>query len=96
VMIFVSWCTRRNSKEALDRYYVKMKTPVIPDPAIDRFELAESYRHPDRFDDRKLFRNSSLEFLKPKFIDVFGFVLTLAACFAVIGLIVWVARIGAG
>ena len=96
VMILVSLVTPRNSKRALDRYYVKMKTPVIPDPEIDKLELAESYRRPNRFDDRKLFRNSSLEFLKPKFIDVFGFILTLLACFAVIGLILWVAGIGSG
>jgi solute:Na+ symporter, SSS family len=94
VMILVSLVTKRNSRAALDRYYVKMKTPVNPDPEKDREELRLSYKHPGRFDHRKLFPNSNIEVLKPGWIDIGGFVVTFAICFMIIGLAVWLARIG--
>jgi len=95
VMILTSLCTRPNSKSALDRYYVKMKTPVRPEPLEDAANLEQSYQQPDRFNDRKLWPNSQLEFQKPSRMDVIGFVLCLAACFGIIGLAVMLARIGA-
>ncbi len=94
IMILVSLFTRKNSRPALDRYYVKMKTPVLPDPAEDRVELEKSYADPGRFDHRKLFPNSSLEIQIPTREDWVGFVLTIAACFGVIGLVMLVAGIG--
>jgi hypothetical protein len=94
VMILVSLFTRRNGREALDRYYVKMKTEVDPDPEKDRANLELSCQNPERFNNRKLFPKSDLEFAKPGLVDVAGFVLTFAACFAVIGLILWIAGIG--
>ncbi|GIT78033.1 MAG: hypothetical protein Ct9H300mP32_4150 [Verrucomicrobiota bacterium] len=62
VMILASLVTKPNSRQALDRLYVKMKTPVDPDPAGDRAQMERSYAQPDRFDERKLFPGSSLEF----------------------------------
>jgi solute:Na+ symporter, SSS family len=94
VMILVSLVTRRNSRAALDRYYVKRKTPVNPDRAKDHEELRLSYEQPGRFDHRKMFPNSDLEVLKPGWMDVGGFVVTFAICFLIIGLAVWLARIG--
>jgi solute:Na+ symporter, SSS family len=94
VMILVSLVTRRNSRAALDRYYVKMKTPVNPDRAKDHEELRLSYEQPGRFDHRKMFPNSDLEVLKPGWMDIGGFVVTFAICFLIIGLAVWLARIG--
>ncbi|MAE31224.1 MAG: hypothetical protein CMO43_06470 [Verrucomicrobiales bacterium] len=94
VMIIASLLTKRNSKEALDRLYVKMKTPVDPDPAGDRAQMEKSYAQPDRFDERKLFPGSSLEFQRPTAQDFWGFVACFAICFAIIGLAVWVSRIG--
>ena len=64
-MIVASLLTKPNSKEALDRLYVKMKTPVDSDPANDKAQMERSYAQPDRFDDRKLFPNSNLEFQRP-------------------------------
>ncbi len=94
VMILVSLFTPPNSKAALDRYYVKMKTPVLSDRQQDAVELERSYRKPDRFNDRKLWPNSNLEFQKPTRADVVGFALSFAACFGIIALAVWVTRIG--
>ena len=94
VMILVSLFTQPNSKKALDRLYVKMKTPVDPDPERDEAEMDVSYARPDRFDDRKLFPGSQLEFQRPTKMDIWGFIGCFAICFAIIGLVLWVAKIG--
>ena len=94
-MIVVSLFTTPNTKSALDRYYVKMKTPVCGDPQRDAEELERSYQEPDRFNDRKLWPNSNLEFQRPTRADVVGFVVSLAACFGIIALAVLVTSIGA-
>ena len=95
VMIICSFLTTKNKKESLDRFYVKMKTPVLPEPEDDAEELKKSYDNPDRFDHRKLIPNSNLEFQKPTVVDIVGFVISLAVCFGVIYLAILVAGIGA-
>ncbi len=92
VMILTSLFTRRNSKAGLDRYYVKMKTEVDPDPETDKKNLEASYQNPRRFDERILFPKTELEIQKPDKVDIIGFVATFAACFAVIGLVLWLAN----
>ena len=95
VMIIASLLTRPNSKEALDRLYVRMKTPVRPDPEEDKTEMEKSYAEPSRFDDRKMFPNTQLEIQRPTPMDFWGFIACFAICFAIIGLVFWVAGIGA-
>lgn len=95
MMILVSLFTQPNSKKALDRLYVKMKTPVDPDPESDAREIDVSYARPDRFDDQKLLPNSDWEFQRPTKMDVWGFVACFGICFAIIGIVLWVASIGA-
>ena len=95
VMIIASLLTQPNSKKALDRLYVKMKTPVDPDPEGDAREIDVSYARPDRFNDRKLFPDSNWEFERLTKMDFWGFVGCFAICFAIIGVVLWVARIGA-
>ena len=94
VMIVASLLTKPNSKAALDRLYVKMKTPVDSDPANDKVQMERSYAQPDRFDDRKLFPKTNLEFQRPSAWDFFGFIGCFVICFAIIGLAVLVSRIG--
>ena len=94
VMILLSLITRRVDRETLDRYYVKMKTPVDPDPAVDQAELEASYRDPSRFDDRRLSSFFGLEIQRPRLIDLVGFGVGFLVCFAIIGLTVWLARLG--
>ncbi len=94
VMIVLSLITPRSNREALDRYYVKMKTPVRPDPDEDRQALENSYQNPWQFDHRRLIPYFGLEFQKPRPIDVIGFVGVFLACFALIGLVLWLARLG--
>ena len=95
VMIIASLLTKPNDKKALDRLYVKLKTPVDPIPEKDAAEMEKSYANPDRFDKNKLFPNSSLEFQRPSKYDVFGFLTCFVLCFAIIGLVLLVAQIGA-
>ncbi len=95
VMIIASLLTQPNSKKALDRLYVKMKTPVDPDPEGDAREIDVSYARPDRFNDRKLFPGSNWEFERPTKMDLWGVVGCFVICFAIIGVVLWVARIGA-
>ncbi len=94
VMVLLSLLTPRNKKEALDRFYVKMKTPVDPDPEIDKFELETSYKNPTRFDHRRLFPFLGLEIQKPKLLDIAGFVISFLICFGIIWFTVWLVNIG--
>ena len=94
VMILVSLVTRPNSKEALDRYYSKMKTPVDPDHEADLQNLEEAYKNVEGLEKTKLFPGSSLEMQKPTRADWVGFVVCFAVCFGIIGLAVWAANIG--
>ena len=95
VMILLSLMTRSNSQEALDRYYAKMKTPVDPDPAEDQRKLVAAYADLEQFERKKLLPGTSLEFQRPTRTDVIGFVVCFAICFAIIGLVVWIGKIGA-
>jgi SSS family solute:Na+ symporter len=95
VLIVASLLTPRNSQQALDRYYAKMKTEVDPDPETDRTNLEESYRDPKRFEDRRMFPGSDFEALKPRKSDVFGFATSVAVCFVIVALLVWLAGINA-
>ena len=92
VMIVLSLITPRVKKEELDRFYVKMKTPVDPDPEADKREIELSYADPARFDDKRLFKCCDLEFQRPKPVDIIGFIVCFMVCFALIGLTVWLAN----
>ncbi|MBC8870682.1 MAG: sodium:solute symporter family protein [Planctomycetes bacterium] len=94
VIILLSLITPQGDREKLDRYYVKMKTPVDPDPKIDAAEVEASYRDPSRFDYRRLFPFFGLEIQKPKLLDIAGFVVAFAFCFGIIGLTAWLANLG--
>ena len=94
VMILLSLVTPRGDRKLLDRFYVKMKTPVNPDPAADDAEMEASYRAPARFDDRRLLPFLGLEIQKPKPVDVAGLVVAFGICFSIIWFTVWLANVG--
>lgn len=87
-LILLSFVTPRGDKELLDRYFVKMKTPVDPDPERDAEEMRLSYENPNRFDDKRLFKFGGLEFNRPTVCDVVGFVVSFAICIAIVVAIV--------
>ena len=92
--LITSFAGSGNSPEALDRYYAKMKTRVRPNPEEDQSRLEAVYAGEQQPARVKLFPNSQLEFQKPTKADVFGFLLSVLACFAIIGLAFWIAGIG--
>jgi SSS family solute:Na+ symporter len=94
VVILVSLVTPAVSKEQLDRFYVKMRTPVQPDAEADRRELEKSYQDPSRFDHRRLLSRGGLEVQKPRPADVAGVVVCFVICFLLIWLTVWLAKLG--
>lgn len=94
VMIVASFVSSRNSKEALDRYYSKMKTPVDPDPEKDKKALEKVLADTEGREARKLIPGSDLEIEKPNMLDILGFVGTFALCFLIIVLAIWMAGLG--
>ena len=95
VMILVSLFTRPNRREALDRYYAKMKTPVVPDPQQDLDNLAAALANPEALEAKKLFPGTNFEFQRPTLTDWLGFLVCVAICFMIIGIAVWVTSLGA-
>ncbi|MGE3805986.1 MAG: sodium:solute symporter [Gemmataceae bacterium] len=94
VVILISLLSRPCSQEVLDRYYVKMKTPVEQDPEEDARQLEESYANPERYDDKRLLPGTGLEVQKPSFADVVGFLISVGVCLLFLILAYWVANIG--
>ena len=92
--LITSFAGAGNSPEALDRYYAKMKTRVRANAEEDKSRLEAVYAGEQQPDRVKLFPNSQLEFQKPTKADTVGFLVSVLACFAIIGLAFWIAGIG--
>jgi SSS family solute:Na+ symporter len=94
VIIMVSLLTRPGDQTRLDRFYLKMRTPVAVDRHEDEQLLAQSYADPARFQERLLLPHSNLEFFKWNRIDIIGFGLCIAAVLAIIGFLYVLIHIG--
>jgi len=95
ILVGLSLLTRRDDKTMLDRFFVRMKTPVESDPDEDARQLELSYADPHRFADRNLFGpGSDWEFNKWNRTDTVGFVISCAAAIGVILLLVGVISLG--
>jgi SSS family solute:Na+ symporter len=95
ILILVSLLTRRDDKAMLDRFFVKMKTPVESEPDEDERQLKLSYADPRRFDDQNMFGpGSDLEFNKWNRTDAVGFLLSCLAAAAVVLLLVGLISLG--
>ena len=95
ILVLVSLLTRRDDKALLDRFFVKMKTPVEGDPEEDTRQLKLSYADPRRFDDQNMFGpGSDLEFNKWNRTDAVGFLLSCLAAAAVVLLLVGLISLG--
>lgn len=73
ILFLVSFLTKPGEKVHLDKFYAKMHTPVQPTPEEESLALQAAYDNPRMYDDRKLFRKSNWEMLKPGRIDYIGF-----------------------
>ncbi|MCC9603847.1 sodium:solute symporter family protein [Stieleria sp. JC731] len=95
VLIIASYLTPKGDPRLLDRYFAKMKTQVHPDPETDQANLEAAYQDPSKLESLKLFPNTNLEIQKPRPSDLIGFTISVIVCFVIIGLLVWLAQIGA-
>lgn len=94
-LIVVSLLTYRDDKERLDRFFVKMKTPVHVDRQQDEVELRNSFEHPQRFDHLKVFPNSDWEFLRWNRVDLLGVIFSLVGIAGCMLLLLLVVSVGA-
>jgi hypothetical protein len=86
LLIPISLFTKdKGLEESISRFYVKMKTKVNPDHALDKAELEKSYANPTRFDHTKLFPNSSWEFCKWDKDDTWGVVASSLLTVGILG-----------
>lgn len=94
VLFLVAFMTAPDDKQRLDRFFAKMKTPVLSDPKADSEQLALSYEKPNRFDNKKLFPNSNWEIYKWNKLDGIGFLLAVLTLFAVLAMLQILVSIG--
>ena len=87
LLMLISLMTAPLDKNLLDKFFVKMKTPVLVDREADRRELDLSYRAPGRFDHLKLFPNSNWEFMKWDRIDTIGMIVSTFTTLVIIALL---------
>jgi len=84
ILVVVSWLAKPGERRQLDKFFVKMKTPVRVDALEDTRELELSYANPRRFDSKKLFPGSHWEFDRWTKTDLIGFVVSAFVAVAVI------------
>jgi SSS family solute:Na+ symporter len=74
VLLFgISIVTKPNGRDALDRFYGKLHTPVQGSPIAEKEALKRAAQHPEMFEGRKLLPGSHWEILKPSRLDLVGF-----------------------
>ena len=73
LLFLISLVTRPAPKEALDRFFGLIHTPVQPTPELDAQAVQDAYDHPDKFKGRKIWPRSQWEIMKPGRMDVIGF-----------------------
>jgi SSS family solute:Na+ symporter len=91
VMVGVSLITRAPSKEALDRVYETLRTPVLPgEPEVAPVTLPASTTPAPR---SVLFDHPDFEIMKPRASTVYGFI----ACWVIVGVLIatfiWILRL---
>jgi SSS family solute:Na+ symporter len=94
ILIVISFCSRRDDKAMLDRFYVKMKTQVDTDPDEDTRQMELSYADPSRFDHRKLLPKSDWEFDKWDKTDTVGFAISTAVAVVVVFFLIGLISLG--
>jgi Na+/proline symporter len=83
MLLVASWLTQPTEKRRVDRFYVRLKTPVGDTAEDDAKAVETSYANPTRFDHTKLFPRSNWEFTKWDRHDTLGFI----GCCGLVGFI---------
>ena len=73
ILVVASLLTRPTERRRVERFYVRMKTPVAPTLDEDAVRVEESYANPTRYDHLKLFPHSNLELTRWDRQDTLGF-----------------------
>ena len=73
ILFLLSFITKPEDKNHLDRFYAKMYTPVQPTAEEEEKALKTAWNNPGMYDHKKLFKKSNWEMLKPGRIDYIGF-----------------------
>jgi solute:Na+ symporter, SSS family len=96
IIIIVSLLSRHTPREeeVLDRFYVRMKTPVAETPEKDRQEVEASYADVTRFDHTKLFPRTNWQFTRWDRTDTVGFVFALLMVGLVLLLLLLMVNLG--
>ncbi len=94
ILLLVGSFTKREPKEMLDRFYVKMKTPSVADKEEDDRQMQLSYENPQRFDHKKMFPKSNWEFEKFEKIDIKGLLYFSAGAALIYGILYFISSLG--
>ncbi len=73
LLFFLSYLTRPEPKDHLDRFFAKMHTAVQPSAEADARAVEEATALPEAFESRKLWPGSQWEIMKPGRADYLGF-----------------------
>lgn len=94
-LLVVSLFTRAPPHTIVDQFYGKMKTVVGATPQLEEAAMAETRRHPLRFDHLKLFKHSSWELTKWDHTDTLGFIVCCVISGAILAFFVVLLRAAA-
>jgi SSS family solute:Na+ symporter len=73
LLFLLSLVTKPAPKPDLDRFFVRIHTPVAATPELDAQAVQAAYADPDRFRSRKIWPRSAWEIMKPGKWDIIGF-----------------------
>ncbi len=73
LLFLLSAATRPVPKPDLDRFFSRIHTAVLADPAADAAAVRSAAENPDMYRDRKIWPRSSWEIMKPGKWDYLGF-----------------------
>ncbi len=96
IIFIISMLTSHSEgeKKMLDRFYVKMKTPVREDKKEDEEEIRKSYENPRRFDHLLLFPATQWQFTKWNRTDTLGFILSVLMVVAILFFLYFAVNLG--
>ena len=90
VMVGVSFVTRPQDKEKLDRVYECLRTPVREgEPEVEPLTLPENTKPAPR---SVLFKHPDFEIMKPRLVDTLGFLVSWVGVGILIATFVWILR----
>jgi len=95
ILMLVATLTRPETKELLDQFYGKMRTPVLGHSTLEDDQAMEfTWADPNRFNHLKIFPNSNWEFRRWNREDWVGVIGSIVAALSVVLLLMFVVSLG--